>query len=217
MASTSLSLGLRSRTQLARVATVALIGIAYFAAAIIVLHVLRSSDNPLRQTTSEYAVGTYGYVMTSAYLSVSLASMALVIGLYQSVAPPARSKIGLGLLGLWAVGVLVAMIFPIDLEDAPQTTAGAIHSANGPMTFLSLSLGAFLVSRRLKYDEHWLSVQRFAFILSLGILGAFVVTGLNVAADTGLAGLFQRVLLMIFVTWFVVIATRLRMLAGGGA
>jgi hypothetical protein len=213
MSSTSLSLGLQSSKQLARISTVALAGIAYFVLAVVALHFLRSADDPVRQTTSEYAVGSYGYLMTSAFLSVSLASLALVIGLYQGTTPSARSRTGLALLGIWAVGVLIAMIFPIDLTDAPRTTAGTIHRITGPLAFLSLSFGAILVSRRLKQDDNWRPIHRFALTLSVFMLAAFIVTGLNIATDSGFAGLFQRIVLVAFVTWFVLLAARLRAIA----
>ena len=88
MSSTNLS---PSLTQLARTATVALVGIAYFTLIIVVLHLLRPDLNPLSTPTSEYAVGPYGFLMTSAFFSMSLGSFALVIGLYQGISQQARS------------------------------------------------------------------------------------------------------------------------------
>jgi Protein of unknown function (DUF998) len=103
MASTHLSLSLQTRKQVASIATVAIAGIAYFVVIIVALHVLRPDLNPIQRPTSEYAVGPYGFLMTSAFFSMSVASFALVIGLSQGVSQPARSRIGLGLLGLWGV------------------------------------------------------------------------------------------------------------------
>ena len=70
MASTDLSPSLRTRQQRARVATIALVGVAYFAVIIVVLHFLRPDLNPIRRPTSEYAVGRYGFLMTSAFFSM---------------------------------------------------------------------------------------------------------------------------------------------------
>ena len=85
MSPTNLSPGLHTRTQLARIATVAPVGIVYFAVIIVALHFLRSDLDPMRRPTSEYAVGSYGFLMTSAFFSMSLGSFALVIGLYREV------------------------------------------------------------------------------------------------------------------------------------
>ena len=84
MSTTNLSPSVPTRTQLARTAMVALVGIAYFALIIVALHFLRPDLNPLSTPTSEYAVGPYGFLMTSAFFSMSLASFALVIGLWVS-------------------------------------------------------------------------------------------------------------------------------------
>jgi hypothetical protein len=215
MSSTNLSPSLRTRTQLARVAKLAIVGIAYFALIIVALHFLRPDLNPLSRPTSEYAVGPYGFLMTSAFFSMSLASFALVIGLYQGVSQRARSRIGLALLGIWAVGVLIAMIFPIDPEGAPQTISGTIHRINGPVTFLSLTAGTILVSRRFKQDEKWRPFHRSALILSLVMLAVFIATFVNIATGSAFAGLCQRIFLAAFVTWFFLTATRLRSIAAG--
>ena len=215
MSRTDQSPGLHARTKLARIATVAIVGIAYFAAVIVALHFLRPDLDPLSRPTSEYAVGPYGFLMTSAFFSMSLASFALVIGLYQGVSRPARSRIGLGLLGIWAAGVLVAMIFPIDVEGAPQTTSGTIHGINGPLAFLSLTAGAILVSRRFEHDETWRPLHRTALILSLIMLAVFIATFVNIVTGSGYAGLCQRIFLAAFVTWFLLTAARLRSIAIG--
>jgi Protein of unknown function (DUF998) len=215
MSSTNLSPSMRTRTQLARMATVAIVGIAYFTLIIVALHFLRPDLNPLSRPTSEYAVGPYGFLMTSAFFSMSLASFALIIGLYQGVSQRARSRIGLALLGIWAVGVLIAMIFPIDPEGAPQTISGTIHGINGPLTFLSLTAGVILVSRRFSQDRKRRPFHRTAVILSLVMLAVFIATFVNLATESGFAGLCQRIFLVAFVTWFFLTATRLRSIAAG--
>ncbi len=210
MSSIDLSPRLVRKRQVSRMATIALASITYFVAAIAALHFLRSDINPIKQATSEYAVGPYGILMTSAFFSMSIASLALVAGLYQGLTPAARSKIGLGLLGLGAVGVLIAAAFPIDLQGAPQTIHGTIHQVNGPITFLSMSVGAIFVSLRFKQDKNWRTLHRPALILSLVMLLEFIGTGLAIATESGFGGLGQRVFLATFVTWFLVTAARLR-------
>jgi bacteriorhodopsin len=216
VASTDLSPSLRTRRQqTARVATVALVGVAYFAVIIFVLHFLRADLDPISTPTSEYAVGRYGFLMTSAFFGMSLGSFALVIGLNRGVTQRARSGIGLVLLGIWAVGVLIAMSFPIDPEGAPQTISGTIHRINGPLGFLSLTAGTILVSRRFKQDGLWRPIHRTAVILSLVMLAAFISNFLNIATASGFAGLCQRMFLVAFVTWFLLTAVRLRSISSG--
>jgi hypothetical protein len=69
--------------------------------------------------------------MASAFLSMSLGSLALVYGLSRIISQPGRSRIGLTLLIIWSVGLFVAMIFPIDPEGSTQTIPGTVHRING--------------------------------------------------------------------------------------
>jgi hypothetical protein len=207
------SASLLRKKQVAALATAALLAIAYFVAIIVVMHFLRPDHDPMRRPTSEYAVGPYGFLMTSAFVSMSLGSLALVVGLYRTLSEPARSRIGLGLLGVWVAGLLIAATFPIDLEGAPQTTSGTVHRINGPITFLSLTAGAILVSRGFKHDERWWPVHRTALILSLVMLAEFIVNVVSIASGSGYPGLGQRVFIATFVTWLLLTAARLHSLA----
>jgi hypothetical protein len=112
-----------------------------------------------------------------------------------------------------ALGLLIAMLFPIDLDGAPQTLSGTIHAINGPLTFLSLTVGVILVSRRFKHDEKWRPLHRSTLILSLVMLVEFSGVPLAIATESGFAGLAQRIYLVTFVTWFLLTATRLRSVA----
>ena len=190
--------------------TLTLICIAYFVFAIVILHFLRPDVNPLSRPTSEYAVGKYGFFMTAAFFSMSVASFSLLIGLYKGVSLPLHSHIGLVFLGIWGVGLLVAMSFPINPQGTELTTISTVHRINGPLTFLSLTIGTVLISRSFKRDESWQSYYHSAMTLSLIMLVFFIITGVNVAAKTGFEGLCQRTFLVIFVTWFILTTLHLR-------
>jgi hypothetical protein len=215
MIPTTLSLSLRTTKQLKTIATVSILSVTYFAIIIVTLHFLRPDLNPISQPTSQYAVGTYGFLMTSAFFCMSIASFALLIGLYQGLPQPARSRMGLGLLGLWGVGVLIAMLFPIDPEGSPQTIAGTIHRINGPLAFLSATLSTILLSKGFQQDESWRPVHGPARILSWVMLAAYIAGFLSIVTDSGFAGLTQRMDLAALVTWMLLTAARLRTLALG--
>lgn len=193
-----------------KLTTLALIGIAYFVIVIVTLHFLRPDLNPISRPTSEYAVGPYGFLMTTAFLSMSVASLSLVIGLYKGIPQSARSRIGLILLGIWGVGVLVAMSFPINPEGSRQTITGLIHRINGPLVFLSLTIGTILVSKSFRRDKHWRAIYRSALSLSLVMLVTFIITGVTMTTDSGFGGISQRVFLIVFTTWFILTTLHLR-------
>jgi hypothetical protein len=213
MISTSLAPSRQTTKHVAVFASVTIAGALYFALAILVLHFLRPDLNPISQPTSAYAVGSYSYLlMTSAFFSMSVASFALVVALYQGVPQPARSRLGLALLTGWAVGVFIAMIFPMDADGAPQTISGTIHQTAGPLTFLTLTLGMILLSWRFRQDAKWLPLYRTALVLSLVMLVAFLATFIGFVTGAGFMGLTQRIALATAVTWMLLIAIRLRSL-----
>jgi hypothetical protein len=199
----------KGRTQLAILATVAALGTAYFVVVIAALHFLRPGINPVERPTSEYAVGPFGYLMTSAFVSMSLGTWALVVGLQRDLSRSRLHRVGLGFLGVWGIGLLVAATFPIDVQGAPTTLAGTIHRINGPLTFLSLVVGTNLVSRGFKHDVTWRPIYWFAAVLALLMIAEFVAGGLMAARGSG-AGIAQRVMLVTLATWFLITAARLR-------
>jgi hypothetical membrane protein len=204
--------GSQPAAQGAALATAAIVGSVSFVALIIALHVVSPDFDPIERPTSEYATGPFGYLMTLAFVCLSVSTWALVIGLHRTLSEPARSRLGIAFLGVFGIGLLVAAIFPIDLDGAPTTLAGTIHSINGPLTFLSLIVGTNLASRGFRHDVRWRPIHRFASGLALLMIPLFVAGGMAAARETG-AGIAQRILLVVVTAWFVVTALRLRAIA----
>jgi hypothetical protein len=78
------------------------------------------------------------------------------------------------------------------------------------LTFLSLTTGAFFVSRRFRQDEKWRAFSRFALPLSLIMLAEFVVGGFMLVSGSGLPGVGQRILIATAVVWLFSTSARLR-------
>jgi hypothetical protein len=95
-----------------------------------------------------------------------------------------------------------------DLDGARQTLAGTIHAVNGPVAFLSLTIGTNLVSRGFTQDVRWKPIHRFASVLALLIIAEFFVGGLTAAKESG-AGIAQRVFIITFASWFLLTTARL--------
>jgi hypothetical protein len=197
----------------AAIAMVALIGIGYCLAIIVVMHFLRPDYNPTRNTISEYAIGPYGILMISGLFALGLGSFAVVIGLYQGLSQPARSWVGLLLLGLWAVGTIVGAIFPTDLQGAPKTPSGSIHGTASFLSIIGLVSGTIALSRRFKKDERWKPFHRTALILSLVMLLTFIISVVGFILLSDFVGLIQRILIAAMFTWFLLTAARLRSIA----
>ena len=181
----------------------------YFLLVIIVLHVLSPAIDPVNRPTSEYATGPFGYLMTSAFLALSLATWCLVFGVNRSLRPQGAQRVGLVFLGWFGIALWIAAAFPIDAEGAPRTVHGMVHGINGPLAFLSLTLATNVTSRLFRLHDRWRPVHRLASVLALLMIPAFIVTGALSAWGAG-AGIAQRVMIAIFASWFLIVGSRLR-------
>jgi hypothetical protein len=177
-------------------AAVAIIAFAYFLMVVTALYFLNPSYSLFRSIAGTYDLGSYEFLIASTFFSLGLGALALMIGLYRGIAQSARSRKGLILLGIWGVGmllagifpanergstvthmttVLVAGIFPVEVQATPETVFSWLHIFAILGSLFSLSLAAILLSRRFKQDDNWQPVQRLAFLLALLMLASSIL------------------------------------------
>lgn len=199
----------RSR-RVAWLSTIAIAGSIYYAVAVVVLHALRPEYDPLSRVTSNYAVGPYGYLMTATFFAIAAGLMALSLGLSQTLAPLAQSRVSLALLVAAGVGAIVAGVFPTDVTptDAPITATGVVHILAGVTAFLCIVVAAVRISMRLDRDPQWRAFRRLALLLAFSILVGFIVS--IVAQPLGGRGIGQRIFLGTVLVWLLYMAVRLR-------
>src|SRR5215831_7247023 len=89
-------------------AYIALSSVIYYAAAIILLHILRADFDPTYRYLSEYVNGPYGGLMPSTFFALSLGSLALLVGLWRSVTTKILFVPGMLLWLAWACAVFFA-------------------------------------------------------------------------------------------------------------
>lgn len=112
-------------------ATAALLLFSYFIAALLLLHVLRPDYTIADHMISDYAIGAFGPIMTSAFLSISLGCLALATGLLRIGPKSWLGRASAGLLIVAFAGLIVTAVFPTDLETAASTRTGDIHNIRG--------------------------------------------------------------------------------------
>ena len=194
-------------------ALLALVGIAVKFLNIAALHFLRPDVNPVLEPMSNYGVGSYSFLLTIGDIGSGLATLALVVGLYLGIAPPARSYVGLFLLGLYGVAELLSAFFPIDV-GGETTTAGTIHNIVGNISFFCFPIAAILVSSRMGRDERWRSLRRPALALSIVVVLTVILTVTGSNLGTGF-GVTQRIANVAVLVWMLVVALHLRSVAQG--
>ena len=201
--------------RVAQLAVIALVGVAYFAVVFAAFHVLRPDLDPIRRVGSNYAVGPYGFLMTTAFLALAVGEFALALALYYGMTPASRSRVGMILLGTAGLGVLVGAIFPTDVtpDDSPITWIGAVHILSAVIGFLALLITMFLMSQRFRKDEHWRSFSRPSFALACTTLAAFTAFFIIQTTKTPVGGIAQRVFTALYLLWPFLTAFRLRVIA----
>lgn len=182
-------------------------GIAYFVVAVIVLHFLRPEYNPINHAVSNYAVGSFGYLMLSAFYVLALSLFDLALSLYFSITLHTNlSRTAIFLLFVAACGMVVMGIFPGDVHalHPPATITGIVHWTAASVSFLSIMIVAFLLPGSFKKDKRFQRFQRLCFILALAMVGALLLYG--ILALVGWIGIGQRIYLAVCLLWLILLA-----------
>ena len=147
---------------------------SYFVAALLLLHVLKPDYTVVDHMISDYAVGRFGWIMTTAFTSLAIGCLLLGIGMLRQGPPSWLGRLGAMLLIIVFAGLVVTAIFPTDLETAPSTRTGDIHTLSFLVNIVAILLSA--VSFALSYggDEYWRRRRAFALGLSALLVVAFL-------------------------------------------
>src|SRR6185437_3342848 len=118
---------LQAEKQGAMLALLTTVGIVLYVILDVIAQLLPPHYSPIRQPESDLAVGPYGWVMALNFVVRGLLSFALIAALIKGAPEAIRSRAGLVLLGIWAVGALLLAAFPTDVGGGKVTLHGAIH------------------------------------------------------------------------------------------
>jgi hypothetical protein len=197
------------------VAILAIVFFGCFVVAVVALQFLRTDYDPLSHFVSDYAVGPYGEVMSSAFISMSLGALFLLVGLVRRGPKTAFFRISLLFLAVFVPGIFVAALFPTDLPGAPSTTHGRIHDLDATINFLSLIVASVLLSIAFGGDERWRSFRAHALLIAFGVVAAFVTLFLTVNSQYrhSLGGLANKALTSLLLIWLLATSNQLRTVA----
>lgn len=174
------------------------------------LHLLEPEYDPTWRFISEYALGSFGWLMNLAFLSLACSLISAGVAIMTQTRTVA-GYVGLAILGMSAIGLFIAGIFNTDSMDAGQ--AGATFSGNMHVLGASLDftpVAALLLGFSLAYNQAWRPIRARLFIsagITLVATAAFFVTmppdfQFGPGVLTGLAG---RLLLVSYVGWLLTV------------
>jgi len=113
------------------------------------LHFLSPEFNPSSRMVSEYALGSYGWVLLWMFLTWSLSCIAIFFAI-QSQITTVSGKIGLGFLLLAAIGMIMGGLFDVNHD---------LHGLAAMLGIPSLPIAAILISVSLGRNSGWISTR----------------------------------------------------------
>jgi hypothetical membrane protein len=164
-------------TRAARLAMAAIVG---YQTLLTVLIFLRPDLAPSWHTISEWAIGSYGWIMSGAFL-ISAVSYAALLVMLKSQLHGISGRVGLGILLICVIGATGVGIFttdPMPLHP-PLSTKGTLHVIFGTSQLALLPFAALLINLSLaRKNEAWKPARRvLQWTAGLPLLGflSFVV------------------------------------------
>jgi hypothetical protein len=186
----------------ARISFVASVASLVFLAA---LHILSPEFDPSWRMVSEYALGSYGWVLLLMFLAWAFSCVALFFAIRTQI-KRIGGKIGLGFLLLAAVGMIMGGLFDVNHD---------LHGLAAMIGMPSLPIAAVLISVSLGRNPAWTSVRRS--LLWTAILTWVSLILMNVAIFTGFSqtgeanpgawfGWANRLLIIAYNGWLMAVA-----------
>lgn len=174
------------------------------------LHLLQPEFDPTWRFISEYALGDFGWMMHLAFGMLALAQISIAITIFPHIRT-VTGYIGLVILGISAIGVIIAGIFvtdPISVSPDDATFSGSMHSIGAMLDYTPLA--ALLISLSLCRLDVWRPMKRVMLTIAMIAIVAMLVFVLQIPQDGQfgpevLAGMFGRFLILAEITWLIVV------------
>jgi hypothetical membrane protein len=168
---------------------------------VLILHLLPTGYNPMKNAVSDYGVGKYRVWHRIAVISLAVSGFAMAIASSGTIKP--ESNLVIGLLVVFAVARAAIPLFPTDIEGQELTARGRIHWALAIVAFASIGFAAgFYEGTSLDDAIGWVVVAALCLLL------------VSLAPRFRKAmPLLERVFYFSMICWFLITGTELVLLA----
>ncbi len=180
-----------------------LYGHLLFAAAFLLLHVLRPDKNFMTSFTSEFAIGDAGWIMTLGFFGIATGALFLTVGLLQQLK---ATRTSLTSLIIWGISMLLTGLFKTDLPGSPPTPKGLIHGIAALIAFINLGIAMISWGRVFKKNKNWYTLAKPSLIFGAVSLVLFIIFFVS---PPSFRGLTQRLLIVWDVCWLLLVNTML--------
>ena len=207
----------RRRSVIAALAVAGIVGPILFTVVAVVHSLLRSDHSLVALPISALAVGPSGWVQDVNFVICGLLFLAYPIGLHLEVRQTRWGVVGPALLVLSGAGLVLAGVFPAVDASGNLTYDSLGHTVASFMAFLGTGGGFIVMSRRLAGDPGWRNLATYTLGSGIAIVVlVFAFGALAEGPSTPLhpwIGLFQWVMLAVWITCTVVLSLRLMRVA----
>jgi hypothetical protein len=150
-------------------------GLSVFVVATLTLHGLQTNLNPAEHTISEYSLGSYGWLMRTAFLALGVGTLTTAASLRIRWGSSGWRRIGLLMLAATAIGLFLDARFNTDHLRVAETFDGSIHAVGTWILTLALPGAACVFGS--DFVRHSISTRkaRLLLILAAAQLGAVVL------------------------------------------
>ena len=194
-------------------------GPVLFTAGFFVQEALRRGDySRVADPISALEADPRGWIQQLNFLVFAVLLTIFAVGLHRGIAKARYGWAGPALLGVAAVGLALAAVFPLREDPAGEPYDPGHHVIAGVTFFSCSALALVVLSRRFAADPWWRGLARYVGVAGILGLGCFVLLG-RFAMPGGaplheVAGLLQRMtVLAVTFPALVAMALRLRRLA----
>ena len=190
---------------------IAAIAMAVSTGALLLLHVLPTGYNPIRDAVSDYAIGKYRAIFWTFVIAGAVSGLALAIALARS--HPSKPMLTVAMLLLSAAARVLIPIFPTDQDGSRfQTPKGTVHMVLAVAIFASIAVAASNLGGTLGHEPAWHAVK--------GLVDGWLPWVITITAiATGVAmigprlkrifGLIERSYYASSITWFFMVSIEL--------
>jgi Protein of unknown function (DUF998) len=195
-----------------------MIGPLLFTVGFVVQGLFRHDEyDPIAETVSALEAGPNGWIQQLNFFVFGILMMIFGAGLGFGLRTR-RPRIASAIVAWWAVGLLMAGLFPLrENADGQTYDPTGLHQPNGAVFFLSTWVGLAILSWCLRSDLRWRDLVPYTTITSVALAILFGVLAALAIPDSGplhpWAGLHQRLVLAVWFPCLVVLAARLRKVA----
>jgi len=199
-------------------AVAGMIGPLLFTVGFVVQGLFRHHEyDPIAETVSALEAGPNGWIQQLNFFVFGILMMIFGAGLGFGLRTR-RRRIASAVVLWWAVGLLMAGLFPLrENADGQTYDPTELHRPNGAVFFLSTWVGLAILSWCLRSDLRWRDLVPYTMITSVALAILFGVLAALAIPDSGplhpWAGLLQRLVLAVWLPCLVVLAARLRKVA----